>query len=68
MAAVAHPLVADVLYGGKPDGGLDRQALHAYRLAFVHPVTQQNLSFDSGLPLDFQRTLEKLGLVYNERP
>ena len=66
MAAMAHPLVADVLYGGKPEFGLDRQALHAFRLTFVHPLTQQDLTFDSLLPSDFQRTIERVGLVYNQ--
>ena len=44
-----HPLVADLLYGGRPAQGLSRQALHAHRLAFCHPV--------SGAPMRFQRPL-----------
>ena len=46
MASIGHPLVADILYGGVRAAELARQALHAYRLAFVHPVTQQRLDFD----------------------
>ena len=38
---IGHPLVADALYGGAPAAGLTRQALHAFRLAFVHPVTRR---------------------------
>jgi 23S rRNA pseudouridine1911/1915/1917 synthase len=48
-----HPLVADALYGGKPALGLARQALHATRLAFAHPVTGQALAFESAFPADF---------------
>jgi 23S rRNA pseudouridine1911/1915/1917 synthase len=64
MAALGHCLVSDELYGGKPDGNLQRQALHAYRLAFKHPVTQQNLAFDSALPEDIHKAIENVGLVY----
>ena len=39
MASIGHPLVGDALYGGAAAAGLARQALHAFRLAFVHPVT-----------------------------
>jgi len=46
------PLVADGLYGGAPALGLVRQALHAARLSFVHPVTQQPLAFEASLPHD----------------
>jgi 23S rRNA pseudouridine1911/1915/1917 synthase len=53
LAARGHPLVADVLYGGRPALGLTRQALHATRLAFAHPVTAQALAFDAAFPADF---------------
>ena len=39
---------------------LERQALHAYRLAFAHPVTDRPLEFESPLPGDFRQALEKL--------
>lgn len=48
LAHIGHPLVADRLYGGAPLLGLERQALHAWRLAFAHPT--------SGLPLEFVRS------------
>ena len=38
LASRGHPLVGDALYGGAPALGLARQALHAARLAFAHPV------------------------------
>jgi 23S rRNA pseudouridine1911/1915/1917 synthase len=50
MASIGHPLVGDALYGGAPAVGLARQALHAFRLAFVHPVTQAALEFRSPPP------------------
>lgn len=38
---------------------MPRQALHAKTLGFVHPVNKQQVSFDSSLPEDFQRVLDK---------
>ena len=52
LAAQGHPLVADAVYGGSPALGLRRQALHAHRLAFAHPVGGAALSFESPLPAD----------------
>ncbi len=65
MAMLGHPLVADNLYGGVCLTSMDRQALHACRLAFVHPVTAQDLVFHSPLPRDFEATMSELGLSYN---
>lgn len=47
------PLVADLVYGGKPLLGMQRQALHATELRFVHPMTGAPLAFDCPPPADF---------------
>jgi 23S rRNA pseudouridine1911/1915/1917 synthase len=52
MAHRGHPLVADELYGGRPALGMSRQALHAQRLAFRHPVTGRQLAFEQAPPDD----------------
>jgi 23S rRNA pseudouridine1911/1915/1917 synthase len=65
MASIGHPLVADALYGGAPAVGLARQALHAFRLAFAHPVTQRPLVFDSPPPADLAQAITGWGLDYN---
>jgi 23S rRNA pseudouridine1911/1915/1917 synthase len=65
MASIGHPLVGDALYGGAPAAGLSRQALHAFRLAFVHPVTQAALEFRSPPPADLVLALRAWGLDYN---
>jgi 23S rRNA pseudouridine1911/1915/1917 synthase len=62
-AYVAHPLVGDAIYGGAPAGGLTRQALHAQRLAFTHPMTGQDLVFTAPLPADLLQACELLGLT-----
>ncbi|UCV01384.1 RluA family pseudouridine synthase [Acidovorax radicis] len=66
MASLKHPLVGDALYGGAPVGVMNRQALHAYRLAFVHPMSGEALEFHSPAPDDMQQTLSSWGLGYNE--
>ena len=53
LASRGHPLVADAVYGGRPALAMTRQALHATRLGFVHPVTGALLSFDAPPPADF---------------
>ena len=53
LASRGHPLVADVLYGGAPALGLQRQALHATRLALSHPRSGVALTFDAPPPEDF---------------
>ncbi|RQO46574.1 RluA family pseudouridine synthase [Variovorax sp. KBW07] len=65
MASIGHPLVGDALYGGAPAVGLTRQALHAFRLAFVHPVTQAAMEFRSPPPPDLAEALQSWGLDYN---
>ncbi len=65
MASVGHPLVGDSVYGGASIDGMCRQALHAFRLAFHHPITAQSLHFESPLPDDFRALLETWGLRYN---
>ena len=55
LASRGHPLVGDALYGGQPLLGLQRQALHAARLAFVHPLSGLPMTFEAPAPEDFAR-------------
>jgi 23S rRNA pseudouridine1911/1915/1917 synthase len=66
MASIGHPLVADELYGGTAAAGMRRQALHACRLAFIHPVTRQPMVFQATLPEDLKQALIQWGLSYNQ--
>jgi len=52
LASRGHPLVADTVYGGRPALGMERQALHATRLAFAHPATGEPRQFDAEPPAD----------------
>ena len=73
MAYVKHPLIGDPLYGGSfklPKAatealvealrGFRRQALHAEKLSFTHPVSGDTLSFESPLPADMVALIDTL--------
>jgi 23S rRNA pseudouridine1911/1915/1917 synthase len=73
MAHINHPLVGDPLYGGGlrlPKGATPeliaalrsfrRQALHAERLAFEHPISHEPLSFSVERPADQQALIDAL--------
>ncbi len=57
MAAIGHPVCGDPQYGGPGDYGLERQFLHAARLAFPHPVTGAEVDVSSELPAELERAL-----------
>jgi 23S rRNA pseudouridine1911/1915/1917 synthase len=58
FAAIGHPVAGDPAYGTKGRYGLERQFLHASRLEFTHPTTEERLSFTSALPGELQAALE----------
>ena len=64
LSAIGHPVSGDRLYGASPvlaeALGLMRPALHAQRLAFVHPVTGQRVEVTESLPDDLSAALERL--------
>ena len=62
MASIGHPLLADTLYGGSHTVNLQRQALHAYKLGFLHPMTGESMQFHRPLPSDMQQALSEWGL------
>lgn len=53
MSAISHALVGDSLYGSISDL-ISRQALHCYKLQFVHPITKDFMNFCGEVPLDFK--------------
>lgn len=53
MAYVGHPLLGDWLYGERSPL-IDRPALHAAELAFVHPVTGEEIVLSAPLPADMR--------------
>jgi 23S rRNA pseudouridine1911/1915/1917 synthase len=59
LAAIGLPVVGDPVYG-VPDRTLGRQFLHAWRLAFPHPLSREQIEVESPLPEDLRRTLAAL--------
>jgi 23S rRNA pseudouridine1911/1915/1917 synthase len=57
LAAVDLPVAGDPLYGRAGDLGLERQFLHAARLAFPHPITGADVDVSSPLPPDLETAL-----------
>jgi 23S rRNA pseudouridine1911/1915/1917 synthase len=60
LASKGHPLVADAVYGGAPGLGMQRQALHAVKLEFEHPILGGTLSFQAPPPADFAAAWQQL--------
>jgi 23S rRNA pseudouridine1911/1915/1917 synthase len=59
FAAIDHPLVGDTLYGGRAIPGLDRQALHAHRIAWGGDAKVPAFSAMSPLPADIEALMGK---------
>ena len=53
MSAISHPLLGDTLYGISSPL-IDRQALHSYRICFIHPVSKKSMDFICDLPNDMK--------------
>lgn len=60
MSHIGHPVLGDWLYGGVNEALIDRQALHAARLTFIHPITKERMTLEAPVPEDMQRVLEVL--------
>ena len=65
LASIGHSLVGDATYGGAPAAGMQRQALHAFRLAFDHPADGRPMAFEAPPPADLMQALSAWGLAYN---
>jgi 23S rRNA pseudouridine1911/1915/1917 synthase len=68
MASIGHPLLGDPVYGSTRKAhrqiletlNFKRQALHAARLGFIHPVKSHALAFESEIPADMQELFDNL--------
>ena len=59
LAAIDLPVAGDPVYGRPEELGLERQFLHAARLAFTHPITGAKVDVSSPLPADLAAALER---------
>ena len=56
MKYIGHPILGDTLYSSSSNL-INRQALHAYRISFVHPITRKQIQFEAPLPDDMKHLL-----------
>jgi 23S rRNA pseudouridine1911/1915/1917 synthase len=67
FSAFKHPLVGDTMYGADPKLaaklGITRQWLHAMKLSFTHPISEEPVEFSSNYPEDLNAVLEQLRAV-----
>lgn len=60
MSSIGHPILGDQLYGVKTNLPIDHQCLHAYRITFRHPSTDEEITIESPLPGYFNKILDIL--------
>lgn len=54
MAFIGHPLIGDFLYHSE-DKRMTRQALHAWHLTFIHPITKEEMNWEAEIPQDMEQ-------------
>lgn len=54
MAYIGHPLLGDSLYGTNDQSLISRQALHSYKMNFIHPVSNKQISLEAKIPKDIE--------------
>lgn len=65
MLKISFPILGDQVYGRKDE--FKRQMLHSYKLNFIHPITNENLSFFIDFHKDFLEALKKCNLKYERK-
>jgi 23S rRNA pseudouridine1911/1915/1917 synthase len=60
LASIGHPLEGDPAYAGRGPKIFPRQALHAWKLAFIHPATGKTAAFESPMPGDVRDFIASL--------
>ena len=55
---IGHPLLGDTLYGECSES-INRQALHAYKVTFIHPITKEKMIIEAELPNDMKNIIKK---------
>ena len=56
MASIGHPLLGDTLYGNESNL-INRQALHAHKVSFIHSLTKERVNYVAPLPYDMQKLI-----------
>lgn len=56
MKSIGHPILGDTLYGNYSEL-INRQALHAYKISFIHPITKKEIEITSSIPNDMLKII-----------
>lgn len=54
---IGHQILGDSLYG-EASPFIDRQALHAYKLSFIHPITKEKMEVTAPIPKDMKDIID----------
>lgn len=57
MAYIGNPLLGDSLYGNNTTSLITRQALHSYKMSFIHPVYNKSILVEAKLPKDMEKLI-----------
>ncbi len=64
MAYINHPILGDPIYGPKKVYGKTGQFLHAYQLAFDHPIKKEHMTFEVDMPNEFYEFFKKFKIDF----
>lgn len=69
MSAIRHPVVGDATYNGSRESiAVNRPMLHAWKLRFVHPLSDEPMAFVAPLPKDIVDVLQELAIAPEASP
>lgn len=60
MKYLGHPVAGDKVYGTGDSKVIERQALHAFSLRFLHPATGKLMHFRAPIPSDIKKAIRNL--------
>ena len=58
MSSIGHPILGDTLYG-KPSTKVARQALHSYKIEFIHPINKNEIQLIAPIPQDIRKNISQ---------
>ena len=59
MAHIGNPIIGDTLYGHRSEL-INRQALHSYKVSFIHPITKEKIELNAPLFNDMKKIIDNL--------
>ncbi len=59
MAHIGNPLLGDSLYSNTISNLINRQALHSYKMSFIHPIFNKKISLEASLPKDINKIISQ---------